>query len=278
MPSPVPLPFDLGGRVAVVTGGNGGIGLGIARVLGAAGAAVAIWARKADKTAAALETLRREGVAAEGFSCEVGSEAQVVAAADATVATFGRIDVCVANAGVSSHDGLLDTSLEDWERVLRTDLTGAFLCFRQCVADMALRDEGGALMAISSGAAVHAAPQMAPYAAAKAGLGGLVRSLAAELAPRRIRANVLLPGWTASSRNSEDSVPDDLRIDTVASIPAGRWGLPEDLGTAALYLADPNLAYHTGMELRVDGGYSVMPPYLAAREARRRAAGLPDGP
>ncbi len=270
-------PFDLTGRVAVVTGGNGGIGLGIARVLGVAGAAVAIWARKEEKTAAALESLRAGGVEAEGFYCDVGGETHVASAAEGTVARFGRVDICVANAGVGVHDRLLDTSLADWERVLRTDLTGAFLCFRQCVADMVRRDEGGALIAVSSGAAIHAAPGMASYAAAKAGLGGLVRSLAAELAPHRIRANVLLPGWTASSKSTEDSAPDDLRIDTVASIPAGRWGLPEDLGTAALYLADPALHYHTGMELRVDGGYAVMPPYLAAREARRRAAETLDG-
>ncbi|MHB1582540.1 MAG: SDR family NAD(P)-dependent oxidoreductase [Acidimicrobiales bacterium] len=263
------VPFDLSGRVAVVTGGNGGIGLGIAAVLGGAGAAVAVWARNPEKTAEALASLRAAGVDADGFGCDVADEAQVVAAAEATVGRFGRIDVCVANAGVGGHDDLLDTTLADWDRVIRTDLTGSFLCFRECIRDMARRDDGGALVAVSSGAAVHAAPKMASYAAAKAGLGGLVRSLAAELAPRRIRANVLVPGWTASSKQTEASVPDDLRIETVASIPAGRWGLPEDLGTAALYLADPTLAFHTGSELRVDGGYSIMPPYLAARAARR---------
>lgn len=260
-------PFDLTGRVAVVTGGNRGIGLGIARALGRAGATVAIWARHLDASVSAVAALEEEGITAGAVACDVSSEDEVVAAAVATVARFGKIDVCVANAGGGDHHRFLESSVADWERAVRLNLTGTYLCFRECARDMATRGDGGALVAVSSAAAVHAAPEMAAYAAAKAGLGGLVRSLAAELAPLGIRANILLPGWTENSRMAADRVPAPMATETLASIPAGRWGTPDDLGTAAVYLADPTLGYHTGAEVRVDGGYSVMAPYLAVRRA-----------
>jgi NAD(P)-dependent dehydrogenase (short-subunit alcohol dehydrogenase family) len=256
------------GRVAVVTGGSDGIGFGIARALARAGASVAIWARRPERSADAVAELRGEGLVADAFGCDAGHEADVDAAAAATVARFGRIDICVANAGGGGrHHALMEFPLEDWEQVVGVNLTGAFLCFRACVRDMATRDDGGALVAVSSAAAVHASPGLSAYAAAKAGLGGLVRSLAAELAPLGIRANILQPGWTENSTMSVDRVSESLAVETLASIPAGRWGTPDDLGTAALYLADPTLRYHTGAVLAVDGGYSVMAPYLAVRQA-----------
>jgi NAD(P)-dependent dehydrogenase (short-subunit alcohol dehydrogenase family) len=256
------------GRVAVVTGGSDGIGFGIARALARAGASVAIWARRPERSADAVAELRGEGLVADAFGCDAGHEADVDAAAAATVARFGRIDICVANAGGGGrHHVLMEFPLEDWEQVVGVNLTGAFLCFRACVRDMATRDDGGALVAVSSAAAVHASPGLSAYAAAKAGLGGLVRSLAAELAPLGIRANILQPGWTENSTMSVDRVSESLAVETLASIPAGRWGTPDDLGTAALYLADPTLRYHTGAVLAVDGGYSVMAPYLAVRQA-----------
>jgi NAD(P)-dependent dehydrogenase (short-subunit alcohol dehydrogenase family) len=136
---------------------------------------------------------------------------------------------------------------------------------------MAARGEGGALIAVSSVASRHAAPLMHGYAAAKAGISGLVRSVAAELAPRGIRANVLIPGFTENERLHPDTVSAEYDTEVVSSIPAGRWGTPDDIGAAAVYLADPALAYHTGAEVVVDGAYSIMPPYLAVRAARARA-------
>jgi NAD(P)-dependent dehydrogenase (short-subunit alcohol dehydrogenase family) len=264
-------PFDLSGRVAVVTGGNGGIGFGIAAALGHAGATVAVWGRNEAKTARALERLGAEGVSAVGLRCDVSDESDVRQATEETMQQLGRLDICVANAGKALHVPFLDSTLEEWNDVLTTDLTGVYLCFRETAGQMAARGDGGALIAVSSVASRHAAPLMHSYAAAKAGISGLVRSVAAELAPLGIRANVLIPGFTENERLHPDTVTTEYDTEVVSSIPAGRWGTPDDIGAAAVYLADPSLAYHTGGEVIVDGAYSVMPPYLAVRAARERA-------
>ncbi len=261
-------PFDLTGRSAVVTGGNGGIGLGIARALGRAGAAVTIWARDEAKTQAAVAELTGAGIDAVGLTCDVTDEDQVAEATQATRGRLGALDIHVANAGGAvSRVPVVELDVAAWEQGLRLNLTAAFLCFRAAARVMIERASGGALVAVSSEAAVEAAPRMASYAAGKAGLGGLVRTLAVELAPHRIRCNVLVPGWTENHRLHQETAPPALVKETLAAIPAGRWGTPEDLGAAAVYLADPALAYHTGAQLAVDGGYSVIPPYLAARAA-----------
>jgi NAD(P)-dependent dehydrogenase (short-subunit alcohol dehydrogenase family) len=271
-------PFDLSGRVAVVTGGNGGIGFGIAAALGAAGATVAVWGRDEAKTERAVGRLADQGVTAGGFRCDVSVEDDVARCTQETVTRFGRLDVSVANAGANSHIPFLDTTLAQWRRGLDTNLTGAFLCFRESAKQMVDAGEGGSLIAVSSVASRHAAPMMAGYATAKAGLGGLVRSLAAELAPHRIRCNVLIPGFTENERLQADTVPAEFDIEVVSSVPAGRWGTPADLGHAAVYLADPSLSYHTGGEVIVDGAYSIMPPYLAVRSGRQGLRTGPTGP
>lgn len=267
-------PFDLHGRVAVVTGGNGGIGFGIAAALGQAGADVAVWARDEAKTEQALGRLADRGATAFGIRCDVTDEGDVERATAATVARFGRLDICVANAGGGSKaTPFLELSLDAWERGLAVNLTGAFLCFRATARQMAAAGEGGALVGVSSIASRHAQPGMAFYAAAKAGLHGLVRTVAAELAPIGIRCNALVPGFTENARLQAANVPTDYETEVTSSIPVGRWGVPEDLGTAAVYLADPTLAYQTGGELVVDGAYSIVPPYLAVRAARPRILG-----
>lgn len=266
--SRVARPFDLTGRTAVVTGGNGGIGFGIARALAQAGANIAVWARDQTKTQAAVSELQRSGTRAAGFRCDVSSEPDVVAAAQETAAEFGSLDMMIANAGaLPERAPVVDLETNAWEQSLRLNLTGTFLCFREAARIMIAGDVGGALVAISSEAATEAAPTIAPYAVAKAGIGGLVRTLAVELAPHRIRCNVLVPGWTENHSMSADTVDQELRRETIASIPAGRWGTPDDLGVAAVYLADPSLAYHTGSELVVDGGYAHLPSYRAVRTA-----------
>ena len=264
--------FDLSGKVAVVTGGNGGIGFGIATALGRAGATVAVWGRDEAKTAGAVERLGGSGITAIGLRCNVADESEVQRATEETVAQLGRVDICVANAGMGLHVPFLESTLEGWNGGLATNLTGVFLCFRETARHMAARGEGGALIAVSSVASRHAAPLMHGYAAAKAGIGGLVRSIAAELAPLGIRANVLIPGFTENARLRSATVTTEYDTEVVSSIPAGRWGTPDDIGAAAVYLADPSLAYHTGADVVVDGAYSIMPPYLAVRAAQARAS------
>jgi NAD(P)-dependent dehydrogenase (short-subunit alcohol dehydrogenase family) len=268
-------PFNLDGRVAVVTGGNGGIGFGIATALGDAGAATAVWARDEDKTERSVRRLVDAGVTAIGVACDVTDEDQGKRATAETVDQLGRIDICVANAGGSQPTPFLKTSLDAWNQGMDANLTGTFLCFRETALRMVDHRQGGALIAVSSIASRHAAPLMHVYAAAKAGLGGLVRSIAAELAPQHIRCNALVPGFTENERLQAGTIASEFDSEVVASIPAGRWGTPADLGTAAVYLADPSLAYQTGAEVVVDGGYSIMPPYLAVRASRSREGGTP---
>lgn len=260
----------------MVTGGNGGIGLGIVQELAAAGADIAIWARNHDKTAAAAATVYELGVRCIGIECDVTDEDHVVRAADETVAQLGALDILIANAGGGSPEApFLTMSLEGWRDVLAVNLDGAFLCLREAARRIVAGGREGALVAILSQAAIEASPLRSHYGAAKAGLGGLVRSMAVELAPHRIRCNAILPGWTENYRMHYGDAPGWLVQDTVAAIPAGRWGQPADIGAAAVFLADPTLSYHTGAFLVVDGGYSVIPPYVAAHERREFGEWVP---
>jgi len=262
----------LDGLVAVVTGANSGIGFGIAAALGDAGARVAVWSRRDKRNQSACERLRAAGVDAEPMRCDVADEAQVEEAMAATLAHFGRVDVMIANAGIGTSARFIDLSLDDWNRVIGTDLTGVFLCFRAAAREMCRANSGGALVAVASLAALQAQPDMAHYAAAKAGLLGLVRSVAAELAPVRIRCNALTPGFTDTDGLSFDAASDQLRLETLSAIPAGRWATSAELGAAACFLADPRLTVHTGDSLVVDGGNVALPGYLAVRESLRRQA------
>jgi NAD(P)-dependent dehydrogenase (short-subunit alcohol dehydrogenase family) len=256
----------------VVTGGNGGIGLGIARSLRDAGAVVAVWGRDEAKIARALEELGDDGRGHVGLVCDVAIEDDVVAATTETVSRLGRLDVMVANAGGALPISFLEADLATWSDVARTNLHGTFLCFREAARRMVVAGSGGSLVAVSSMGALLAAPGMTHYSAAKAGLGGLVRSLAVELARYQIRCNVLVPGFTENSKRDAASIPADELAHSVAAIPARRWGTPADVAAAALYLADPSLTYHTGAEVVVDGGCSIQPGQLAARAATRSAS------
>jgi NAD(P)-dependent dehydrogenase (short-subunit alcohol dehydrogenase family) len=249
--------FDLSGRVAVVTGGNGGIGLGIARGLAKAGAAIAIWARDTAKSEAAVKELEALGARALALPCDVADEAQVAAAAEQTVAALGRIDVGVANAGGSAVTALLETSLADWQKLTRVDLDGVFLTFREIARHMVARGGGGRLIAISSIGEIFGMPRQAAYAASKGGLGALVRSLAVELARHDIQVNAVQPGWIATEP-LKPLMKWKVFNDTILHrTPARRWGTPDDLAGACVYLASDAARFHTGDTLRVDGGYSV---------------------
>lgn len=250
---------QLEGHVALVTGGNGGIGLGMATGLAKAGAAVAIWGTNPDKLAAAAARLD-EVAPGQVFAtrCDISQEEEVTAAFAATVERFGKVDSVFANAGVSGDSPrFVDLSLAEWRRVMAVNLDGTFLTLREAARYLLARGEGGSLVVVSSMVASEGAPRRDAYAVSKTGVLALMRSLAVGLARDRIRVNALLPGWTdtellGSARESQKFVER-----TVGRTPVGRWATPEEFEKVAVFLADPTLTFHTGASLVVDGGYTV---------------------
>ena len=253
-------PFDLDGRTAVITGGNGGIGYGMAEALLAAGAAVAIWGSRPDKTEAAraaLATASGDASRVHAFVCDVGDEAQVEKCFADTVAALGHVDACFANAGVSSKGTtILDMSLDEFRRVQRINVEGVFLTFRSAARHMVERGEGGVLVATASTAAVEGAARNSHYGASKGAVTAYVRALAVELARHRIRVNSILPGWIVTEM-TERAVNDSRFAGAVMPrIPARRWGEAADFGGIAVYLASAASAYTTGEQFIIDGGYT----------------------
>ena len=253
-------PFDLSGQGAVVTGGNGGIGLGMARALLASGAKVAIWGSNPDKTERARAQLADEcGDAARvfAFSCDVGDEAQVDATFAASVAALGRVDACFANAGVSGKGTVItDMSLAEFRRIQRINVDGVFLTFRAAARHMVEHGQGGSLVATASTAAVEGAARNSHYGASKGAVTAMVRALAVELARHQIRVNSILPGWIVTDM-TEKSVNNEKFVNAVMPrIPARRWGNIDDFGGIAVYLASRASGYTTGEQFIIDGGYT----------------------
>lgn len=254
-------PFDLTGRGVVITGGNGGIGYGMARALLAAGASVAIWGSNPAKTEHAAESLALEcGDAArvQAFVCDVGDEEQVERSFAASVdALGGRVDACFANAGVSSKGTpLLEMTLEEFRRVQRVNVEGVFLTFRAAARHMAARGEGGSLVATASTAAIEGAARNSHYGASKGAVTSMARALAVELARHRIRVNSILPGWIVTDM-TEAAVHNAKFAEAVKPrIPARRWGEIDDFGGIAVYLASDASSYATGEQFVIDGGYT----------------------
>jgi len=253
-------PFDLSGRGAVVTGGNGGIGLGMARALLAAGARVAIWGSRPDKTERAKAQLVAEcGDAARvhAFVCDVGDEAQVDATFTASVAALGRVDACFANAGVGGQGApLLEMSLEEFRRVQRINVEGVFLTFRAAARHMVERGGGGSLVATASTAAIEGAARNSHYGASKGAVTSYVRALAVELARHQIRVNSILPGWIVTEMTERAVGNEKFAAAVLPRIPARRWGTIDDFGGIAVYLASDASGYTTGEQFVIDGGYT----------------------
>jgi NAD(P)-dependent dehydrogenase (short-subunit alcohol dehydrogenase family) len=248
---------DLTSRVVVVTGGNGGIGLGIAEAVARAGADIVIWGRDERKNEAARTRLAETGRRVAAIRCDVSDEQQVIAAFAASVAAMGKVDSLFANAGVSGFAPFTAMSLEEWRRVQSVNLDGVFLCLREASRHLVERGEGGSLVAVSSTSAIHGAPGMQHYASAKAGIIAMVRGLAVELARHQIRCNTILPGWTDTDLIGPLAASAKFVENTTRRTPVRRWGTPADMGPAAVFLADPTNMFHTGDMLVVDGGYTI---------------------
>ncbi len=249
--------YDLTGRVAVVTGGNSGIGLGIAQALAEAGAEIAVWARDQERNAAAAAEIIETGRVARAYRCDVAEEDDVVGSMVATVEDFGRVDIMVANAGFGIVGAIHEMPLESWRRVMAVNLDGAFLCFREAAKHMIERGDGGSMIATGSTSAIHGAPGNEAYSSSKAALGALIRGMAVELARHKVRCNVLMPGWTDTPLTGPLKEWEKFVDRTTSRTPVRRWGTPDEMGRAAVFLADPTLDFHTGDTIVVDGGYTV---------------------
>lgn len=250
--------FALTGHVALVTGGNGGIGLGFADGLARAGADVAVWGTNEDKNKAAIAQLEQHGTKVAAFRCDVGEEADVEAAFSATVETFGKVDSCFANAGISgAGTPFVEMTIDEWRRVLRVNLDGVFFTLRAAVRHMVERGEGGSLVGTASLAAIEGAARGEHYAATKGGLISMMKAMAVEFARYGVRANSVLPGWTMSGMTEELFAWETFSNNVLPRIPLRRWGTPEDFSGIAVYLASPASAYHTGDTFLIDGGYAI---------------------
>jgi NAD(P)-dependent dehydrogenase (short-subunit alcohol dehydrogenase family) len=249
--------FDLKGKVALVTGGNGGIGLGFAEGLAEHGADVCIWGTNPDKNAAAEEKLKGYGVKALGLKCDVSNEAEVVASFAKTVDEFGHVDSCFANAGVGGRKVAFDDmTSEEWNRVFSVNMTGVMLTFREAIKHMKERGEGGSLVVTSSGTARFGAAGAEAYSSTKAGVIAMIQSLAVGQARYGIRANAIIPGWIETAMTEKAFATEAFKTKVIKRIPIRRWGQPEDFSGLAVYLASDASSYHTGDTLAVDGGVS----------------------
>jgi 2-dehydro-3-deoxy-D-gluconate 5-dehydrogenase len=247
--------FDLTGRAAVVTGGNGGIGLGMAKGLAAAGASVVVAARNAEKAGAALAALGGNNAF---ISFDVSDEASCRAMIGEAAERFGRLDILVNNAGTSIRKPPESYTAAEWHAVLDTNLTGAFLC-SQAAHSVMKRNGGGKIINIGSMFALFGSGYAAPYAASKGALVQLTKSLAVAWARDNIQVNAVLPGWidTELTRDARQQVAG-LHERVLARTPAGRWGVPEDLAGIAVFLASAASDFITGAAIPVDGGFSAM--------------------
>ena len=249
--------FDLSGKVALVTGGNGGIGLGMAQGLASCGASIVIAGRNAAKAGAALAALRELGVRAEFLSGDVTRKADCVRLVTDTVEKFGRLDILVNNAGTAIRKMPQDYTEAEWHEVLDTNLTSAFL-LSQAVYEPMKRAGGGKIINIGSMMSLFGAPYAVPYSSSKGGIVQMTRSFATAWAKDNIQVNAVLPGWidTDLTKRARQQV-QGLHERVEARTPAERWGTPHDMAGVAAFLASPASDFVTGTAIPVDGGYSV---------------------
>ncbi|MFZ5780631.1 MAG: SDR family NAD(P)-dependent oxidoreductase [Pseudomonadota bacterium] len=251
--------FDLTGKVSLITGGNGGIGFGMADALAEAGADVCIWGTNPAKNAAAAEKLKHHGRKIHTQIVDVGDQAQVQAGFAETLEVMGHVDNCVANSGVSGRGkgSILEMEYEEWRRVMRVNLDGVFFTFQAAARHMAERGKGGSLVAMASTAAIEGAARSSHYGASKGGVTAMVRALAVELARHRITVNSILPGWIETEMTANAVANPKFAGNVLPRIPERRWGVGADFGPIAVYLASEATAYTTGRDFVIDGGYTL---------------------
>ena len=255
-------PFDLTGSVALVTGGNRGIGLGMATALAQAGADLVLWGRSGEQNDQAAKTLRSFGRRVVTRQVDVTDERQVVEAVVAAVQELGRIDSVFANAGVGGAPvPFIESSTEHHRAVFGPNVDGVYWTLREAARHMVQRaqagDPGGSLVGVASLAAIQGVGRNQAYAASKGAVVSLVRGVAVELARYSVRVNALLPGWIATDMTAQAMSDPRLLEKVLPRVPLRRWGEPADIGGLAVYLSSSASSYHTGDSFVVDGGYSI---------------------
>ena len=249
--------FDLSGKVALVTGGNGGIGLGMAEGLAAAGASVVVAGRNEEKNAAAVAKLQAAGGTVDAIVADVASVEGARDLIEETARRHQRLDVLIANAGTNLRKPPETYTPEEWRSVLTINLDAVFWC-AQAAYPHFCRAGGGKLVTIGSMMSIFGASFAAPYAASKGGVVQLTRALACAWAKDNVQVNAILPGWidTDLTQGARRDVPG-LQAKVEQRTPAGRWGVPDDLAGLAVFLSSPASDFVTGTAIPVDGGYSV---------------------
>jgi len=249
--------FDLTDQVVVVTGGNNGIGLGMARGLAESGASIAIWGRNTERNAKAEAELS-ELTSTAAFSCDVADADQVAEAMACTVERFGHVDGLIANAGISGKRGPFhETDIQSFNDLAAVNVNGVVLSFQAAIKQFLNQESGGSLVAMSSLAGIEGAAGNAAYGATKGAVLAIVRALATEYARYGIRTNAILPGWVATDMTQKSVASEVFTEKVIKRVPIRRWGTPEDFAAAAVYLMGQGSAYTNGQEFIIDGGYSV---------------------
>jgi hypothetical protein len=248
--------FDLTGKVALVTGGNSGIGLGMAEAMAEAGAGVCIWGRNEEKNKAAEAKLKSYGGRVLALKCDVANERQVDECFAKVVATLGKVDACFANAGIGGRGTRFhETSIEEWRQVFSVNMEGVFFTFRAALRHMIDKKIRGSLVATSSLSALSGAPRSIPYASTKGGVQSMIRSLAVGYARYGIRANCIIPGWIETGMTELTFSNEKFQNSVLRRIPQRRWGVPADFGPIAVYFASDASEYHSGDSVVIDGAY-----------------------
>ncbi|MDX2446407.1 MAG: SDR family NAD(P)-dependent oxidoreductase [Desulfobacterales bacterium] len=249
--------FDLTGKSVLVTGGNSGIGLGMADAVAGAGADVCIWSRNERRNKAAVEKIKRHDHKIFSLECDVSNQEQVEECFSQTVSSLGKVDACFANAGTSwLGTPFHKMTIEEWRAILDVNLNGVFFTLKPTLAHMVAQGNGGSVVITSSISAKFGMSTGEHYAATKAGVTSIVRSIAVEYARYHIRANAILPGWIETNMTAPLFENDTFSEKMMKRIPQRRWGVPEDFGPIAIYFSSDASAYHTGDSVTIDGGFS----------------------
>ena len=254
--------FDLSEKVALITGGNGGIGLGMAEGLAECGANIAIWGRNKEKNEESKNLLSKYNIEVKTYEVDVSQEKEVINNVKSVLNDFGRIDSVFANAGMNVFGGSFEEMDTDaYRKVLSVNLDGVFFTLRETTKHMVERakdgDIGGSVVGVASLAGIEGAAKAQPYSASKGGIISMIKGIAVEHARYGIRANTILPGWIATDMTTINQNNQKFTDKVISRVPMRRWGEPKDFSGIAAYLASDASAYHSGYMFIVDGGYAI---------------------